>query len=89
MLKYKIIDRHTGQEIPDFDCIVTQDGLVAWWDEGHGWRADENQDNFHVQLVEYSSPVEDVDYKDFHEGFEKALQTRTRPNAQIKSTEKP
>ena len=45
-MKYEVVDRKTGQVLAD--CVVTQAGLVAWWDDTAGWREDEDQSRFEV-----------------------------------------
>ena len=53
MLKYKVIDKQTGQDAGD-DCIVTPGGAVSWWDESQGWAEDELQSRYEVRLLEYT-----------------------------------
>ena len=58
-MRYQVIDKRTGKkagsdacfgDISD-QCIVTQDGLVAWLDESGGWEIDENQEKYEIQLL--------------------------------------
>ena len=54
-MKYEVCMRATGllQNVHTNDqCIVTQDGLVAWWDQSQGWCVDEDQEQYKVVVTE-------------------------------------
>ncbi len=46
-MKYQVYNRVT-QQFEDFNCIVTQEGKVAFWDDGAGWVEVEGSDQYTI-----------------------------------------
>lgn len=46
-MKYQVYNRITKQ-FEDFDCIVTQEGQVAFWAEEGGWVEVERSDKYAI-----------------------------------------
>jgi len=40
ILKYKVWNKKEKKYEANNDCIVTQEGKVAFWDESQGWSSD-------------------------------------------------
>lgn len=57
-IQYTVINTKTGKE-EGADCIVTQDGKIAFWDDSRGWSEDEDQDKYDIQLfINKGLPIE-------------------------------
>jgi len=59
-LRYTITRISTGEQLPADDTIVTQDGHVAFWDEGQGWCEVDDDSDYRVQVLEVPNPNPDT-----------------------------
>jgi len=47
-MKYKVYNK-TTQEYEGENCIVTQEGKVAFWDKSQGWWVDPDQEKYAIE----------------------------------------
>ena len=50
-MKYRIFYKDNKEPEPADSHVVTQDGLVAFWDEGAGWDIEPDQQDFRIELI--------------------------------------
>ncbi len=50
-MKYSVFNKETKEYESHEQCIVTQHGEVAFWDESNGWDVYPNQEKFEIISV--------------------------------------
>ncbi len=71
-MRYKVYNRVTREFENDF-CIVTQDGKVAFWDEGVGWELEPSNDIYVVifheeEFLSSDEELEHIILEEFRDG---------------------
>lgn len=70
-MEYKIYDRIT-KTFENDSCIVTQEGKVAFWDNGAGWQEEEENNRYIVifqegHLTMERDEIESIISKEYHD----------------------
>ena len=50
-MKYTIFNKETNEYESPRDCVLTQLGEVAFWDESQGWNEDYNQGKYVIAII--------------------------------------